>query len=225
MLLEKLKQSTSQIEESNSFEALRYKRDKLKRLDENIGRLNDKVNKNVEMKKILISYLGDNEDLYFKQIIRVNNDLVTIAKNIEDGDLSDYRYINDIELVVSEYEDKLKDYWNSKYKPKVANSLSILEILEKIDIFDDRCIKILEVKNRISKIGNKWPFSENDIKIMDDGIEEANKIIKTLHVSSNIQRFLQKASIGEATILDLNSEILLWIKEHGFAERVKLSFI
>lgn len=225
MLLEKLKQSSSQIRESNSFEALSSKRDKLKRLDENICRLNNKVNKYVGMKKILITYLGDNEDLYFKQLVRVNNDLATIVENIEKGELSDYRYINDIESVVSEYEEKLKDYWKSKYTLKVANTLSILELLEKIYILDDKRFKILEVKSRISKIGNTWPFSENDIKIMDAGIEEANKMIKTLHVSSNVQAFLQKASIGEATILDLNDEILSWIKEHGFAERVKLSFI
>lgn len=225
MLLQKLKQSSSQIKESNSFEALSSKRDKLKRLDEHISKLNNKVNKYAGMKKLLITYLGENEDICFKQLIRVNNDLAVIIKNIEKEELSDYRWINDIESVVSEHEEKLKDYWKSKYTLKVANTLSILGLLEKIYILDDRRFKILEVKSKISRLGNSWPFSENEIKVMDEGIEEANKIITKLHVSRNVQEFLQKASIGEATILDLNDEILSWIKEHGFSERVKLSFI
>lgn len=225
MLLEKLKRSSAQIKESNNYEDLSATRDKLKRLDESISKLNYKVNKCVEMKELLIAHLEDNQDLHFKQIVYTNKNLQIIAKNIENGILLDYRCINDIESVVNEYEDNLKDYWKSKYTLKVANTLSILELLEKLYILDDRMVKILEVKNKISRIRSSWPFSENDIKIMDQGIEEANKMIMESEINKNIQSFLQKASIGEATILDLNDEIICWVKDYGFANRVKLKFV
>ena len=225
MLLEKIKQSSSQIEERNNYEDLSYIREQLKRLDESISRVNKKVNQYIYMKKIIITYFEDNEDIQFKEIIRINKNISKIKENIKKSDFSNYGCINDIESVIDIYEDKLKDYWRSEYTLKVGNTLSILELLEKIYILDDKGIKIIEVKNKISKIRSKWPFNENDIKIMDEGIEEANKMIEDLHVSSNIQEFLKKASSGEATILDLNDEIILWLKDHGFAESVKLSFI
>ena len=225
MLLEKIKQSSSQIEERNNYEALSYIRDQLKRLDEAVSRANKKVNKYVCMKKIIITYLEDNEDIQFKEVVRINKNISTITKNIKNSDFSDYGCISDIESVIGIYEGKLKDYWRSKYTLKVGNTLSILQLLEKLYILDDRRLKIIEVKNKISRIKSIWPFSESDIKIMDVGIEEANKMIAELHVSSNIQEFLKKASIGEATILDLNDEIISWLKDHGFAESVKLSFI
>ena len=60
---------------------------------------------------------------------------------------------------------------------------------------------------------------------MQEGINEASLIIKELKVSSNIQDFLQKASTGEASIIDLDDEILIWLKDNKFENKVKLSFI
>ena len=60
---------------------------------------------------------------------------------------------------------------------------------------------------------------------MQEGIDEASSMIKELKVSSNIQNFLKKASIGEASIIDLDDEILIWLKDNKFENKVKLSFI
>ena len=94
-------------------------------------------------------------------------------------------------------------------------------MLEKL--YDDS-EKILQIRSKVIKLENRWPFSKNELESMQQAIDEASLMINQLKVSSNIQLFLQKVSNGEASIVDLDDEILLWLKDNRFENKVKLSF-
>lgn len=53
----------------------------------------------------------------------------------------------------------------------------MLLILEKL--YDDST-KILQIRSKINKLENRWPFTAEDLKLRQEGINEASLIIKRI---------------------------------------------
>ncbi len=222
MLIKKIKKSMSQIKANNDYEKLIFIKNELDRLKKDVDKLDIRVNQYVNMNNILKDYLKNNNDLIFKEIKYINNQISIILDNFNNNDFSNYELIKNIESTVDRYYSTLRDYWRQSHIKDTNGTKSILLILEKL--YDDST-KILQIRSKVNKLENRWPFTEEDLTLMQEGINEASSIIKELKVSSNIQNFLQKASIGEASIIDLDDEILIWLKDNKFENKVKLSFI
>ena len=222
MLIKKIKKSMSQINANNDYEKLTFIKNELDRLRKDVDKLDIRVNQYVNMNNILKDYLKNNNDLNFKETKYINNQISTILHNINDNDFSNYELIKNIESTVDRYYSNLRYYWRQSHIKDTSGTKSMLLILEKL--YDDST-KILQIRSKINKLENRWPFTAEVLKLMQEGINEASLIIKELKVSSNIQDFLQKASTGEASIIDLDDEILIWLKDNKFENKVKLSFI
>ena len=222
MLIKKIKKSMSQINANNDYEKLTFIKNELDRLRKDVDKLDIRVNQYVNMNNILKDYLKNNNDLIFMESKYINNQISIILDNINNNDFSNYELIKNIELTVDRYYSTLRDYWRQAHIKDTNGTKSILLILEKL--YDDST-KILQIRSKVNKLENRWPFTEEDLALMQEGIKEASSIIKELKVSSNIQNFLQKASIGEASLIDLDDEILIWLKDNKFENKVKLSFI
>ena len=222
MLIKKIKKSMSQINANNDYEKLTFIKNELDRLRKDVDKLDIRVNQYANMNNILKDYLKNNNDLNFKESKYINKQITTILHNINDNDFNNYELIKNIESTVDRYYSNLRDYWRQSHIKDTNGTKSMLLILEKL--YDDST-KILQIRSKINKLENRWPFTAEDLKLMQEGINEASSIIKELKVSSNIQDFLQKVSTGEASIIDLDDEILIWLKDNKFENKVKLSFI
>ena len=222
MLIKKIKKSMSQINANNDYEKLTFIKNELDRLRKDVDKLDIRVNQYANMNNILKDYLKNNNDLNFKETKYINKQITTILHNINDNDFNNYELIKNIESTVDRYYSNLRDYWRQSHIKDTNGTKSMLLILEKL--YDDST-KILQIRSKINKLENRWPFTAEDLKLMQEGIIEASSIIKELKVSSNIQDFLQKVSTGEASIIDLDDEILIWLKDNKFENKVKLSFI
>lgn len=222
MLIKKIKKSMSQIQSNNNNEKLTIIKNDLYRLKSEIDKLNIRVSQYVDMNNILQDYLKNNDEIIFRESKYINKQIDIILSNIKNNELNNYGFIKNIELTIDRYYDNLKDNWRQAYRKDTHGTISILLMLEKL--YDDST-QILQVRSKVKNLETRWPFLEDDLESMQDGIKEANAMIKQLKVSSNIQGFLEKASKGQASIVDLDDEILLWLKDNRFENKVKLSFI
>ena len=222
MLLDKINKSMSQIQSNNNYEKLSFIKRDLERLKSDVDKLDRRVSQYVDMNNTLNDYLENNSEIIFKESKYVNNQIDKILNNIKNNDFNNYELIKNIESTVDNYDFNLKDYWKQKYIKDIKVTRSILLILEKL--YDDS-EKILQIRSKVVKLENRWPFSKEDLNLVQEGINEATLMISKLNVSSNIQSFLQKVSNGEASISDLDDEVLLWLKRNKFENKVKLSFI
>lgn len=222
MLIEKIKKSMSQIESYNNYEKLTLIKNDLDRLKSDVDKLGTRVNQYIDMNNILKDYLNNSDNIVFRESKYINKQISMILENMNNDELNNYGLIKNIESTVDKYYDNLRDHWKEIYRKDTFGTMSILSMLEKL--YDDS-EKILSIRVKVKKIESSWPFLEEDLELMQQGINEANLMISQLKVSSKVQTFLQKVSSGEASIVDLNDEILLWLKDNRFEKKVKLSFI
>ena len=221
MLIDKIEKSMTQIQTHNDYEKLSLIKNNLDRLKSDIDKLNIRVEQYVSMNNILKEYIEDKNEVVFNESKYIGKQIDLILNNINNIDFNKYDSIKNIEDTVNKHYENLRLGWRETYRKDSQGAMSILLILEKL--YDDS-EQILKIRNKVKYIDNRWPFMDEDLERMKDGIKEANKLISKLKVSSKVQEFLQKASIGEASIIDLDDETLRWLKDNRFENKVKLSF-
>ena len=60
---------------------------------------------------------------------------------------------------------------------------------------------------------------------MGKSLLDAKALIDELGLDQQIIAFLQKMNSGKATVMDLDDNVLQWLKTESLEKRVKLSFI
>ena len=68
-------------------------------------------------------------------------------------------------------------------------------------------------------------MSIGDYKTMGKSLLDAKALIDELGLDQQIIAFLQKMNSGKATVMDLDDNVLQWLKTESLEKRVKLSFI
>lgn len=78
--------------------------------------------------------------------------------------------------------------------------------------------------NKIIK-GANWNFNDNMLDLMQVGIKESDEIIQSLGLTSDeVIEFLNKVSVGKATVMDLTPAVLSWIKEKDLSGKLVIAF-
>ena len=78
--------------------------------------------------------------------------------------------------------------------------------------------------NKIIK-GANWNFNDNMLDLMQVGIKESDEIIQSLGLTSDeVIEFLNKVSVGKATVMDLTPTVLSWIKEKDLSGKLVIAF-
>ena len=54
--------------------------------------------------------------------------------------------------------------------------------------------------------------------------ERAEKLIRSLGMSADVEAFLAQMSSGQATLADLGADVLAWIQKEKLAGKIRLSF-
>ena len=60
---------------------------------------------------------------------------------------------------------------------------------------------------------------------MQVGMKEADDIIQNLGLVDEVVNFLNKVSLGSATIYDLKPGVMKWIKEKDMAGKLSINFL
>ena len=127
--------------------------------------------------------------------------------------------INQAETDFKNIQQSIKKEWAKQYSILTNATISTLQVISGID--SEHVSKCME---GIAK-GSTWTTSINDFKTMDHSLSEAKILINGLGLDQQIIAFLQKMNNGKATVMDLDDNVLRWLKEESLDNRVKLSFM
>ncbi len=112
--------------------------------------------------------------------------------------------------------------WSEYYTKSTSNILGLIETVKGI-LPDEN--KATYATNKIKKAA-AWNTTEDNYNYLRQGIAEADKILEDLDLEkdSEILAFLKLVSEGKATILNLNDEILAWLKAENLESKIYLNF-
>ena len=127
--------------------------------------------------------------------------------------------INQAETDFKNIQQSIKKEWLKQYSTLTNATISTLQVISGID--SERVSKCME---GIAK-GSAWTTSINNFKTMDHSLSEAKTLINGLGLDPQIIAFLQKMNNGKATVMDLDDNVLRWLKEESLDKRVRLSFM
>ena len=127
--------------------------------------------------------------------------------------------INQAETDFKNIQQSIKKEWLKQYSTLTNATISTLQVISGID--SERVSKCME---GIAK-GSAWTTSIDNFKTMDHSLSEAKTLINGLGLDPQIIAFLQKMNNGKATVMDLDDNVLRWLKEESLDNRVKLSFM
>lgn len=112
--------------------------------------------------------------------------------------------------------------WSEYYTKSTSNILGLIKTVKGI-LPDEN--KATYATNKIKKAA-AWNTTEDNYSYLRQGIAEADKILEDLDLEkdSEILAFLKLVSEGKATILNLNDEILAWLKVENLESKIYLDF-
>lgn len=182
-------------------------------------------------------------DLNFKEKIKSINSTIRLVSTFKD-ELSfqiDNESIQGLKLFLEEIQTNLKNnyvdqnivdsifqknelivramrnLWPGFYRDNIINTVGLLKVVRATNPkVIDSCI------NEINLAAN-LPNKVLTVKNLKKQLIIANQIIGNLKLNDAIIEFLKKINNGSATILDLNEEVLVWIKDEQLENKIKLS--
>ncbi len=144
--------------------------------------------------------------------------LLTEHKAVIRSGFAEKDAINQAEADFKGIQQNVKKEWTKQYSILTNATISTLQVISEID--SDRVSKCLE---GIAK-GSSWTTGIGDFKTMARSLTEAKTLIDGLGLDQQIIEFLQKMNNGKATVMDLDDNVLRWLKVESLDKRVKLSF-
>ena len=180
---------------------------------------NRTINEFINVYKVLINYDSQYFELKFPQyIFDIINELL--------NSINEYKVPNNSKLFslteyISELNDELEEKWNKYIDNKTENTINSLENIK--SLYDDST-QITNIIQKLKRLKEKWPINNQDLNDLDESIELGRIIINNLDVDEKIQEFLQKINNSNATIEDLDHDILSWLEKNDFKQNLKISF-
>lgn len=144
--------------------------------------------------------------------------LLTEHKAVIRSGFAEKDAINQAETDFKSIQQSIKKEWSKQYSILTNATISTLQVISGID--SEHVSKCLE---GIAK-GSTWTTSIGEFKTMDRNLSEAKTLIDGLGLDQQIIAFLQKMNNGKATVMDLDDNVLRWLKAESLDKRVKLSF-
>lgn len=175
----------------------------------------------MQIHSLMIALQYTKENMQFQLSESVLSDLenlLTEHKGVIRSGIAEKEAINQAETEFKNIQQSIKKEWSKQYSTLTNSTISTLQVISGID--SEHVSKCLD---GIAK-GSSWTTSLGDFKTMDKSLSEAKTLIDGLELDQQIIAFLQKMNNGKATVMDLDDNVLRWLKAESLDKRVKLSF-
>lgn len=185
----------------------------------NLRLIKDNLDEYFDMYKILKQYYPlefNNPELdNFKKLINLSVKKLNSNGSIKRDEIT--ALSNDIK----EKKLALNERWDKLSRDLSSDTLSTLVMIQ--NIHSDKLAIAKQIRD-IKSILGVWPFKENDLISFQNSIENAKSFITSLDASLEVQEFIHKVAVREATLADMNDNILSWLKKNKFTANLSLSF-
>lgn len=205
---EKIKKTSQELDRSKNAELQRQINNDFA---QNVDYICNEVDEIVNAKKI--TSFVPNED-----IIQEIEGTLDALSGFDDDTPAGANDIKKLGKEITQIHEEMDSLWSDFYNIKTGQTISMLRVLEKVNPQKTRlCIDKIES-------GKKWSGTYSNKERMEEGLKNANEIITSLNVNSEIVDFLQKMNRKEATLQDIDEKILEWIRDNELEKNICLSF-
>lgn len=195
--------------------AMAKKNDEQKRID---AKFNSAI-KDIDVELDRISYTSDMTTFVCPgEIIDGLKELIDFCRNAINNSFVTEQQVFKIKDDTKKIKKKLSEEWNEYYESETKSLKEILELSRNIAGIN---INSLLVNLQQSK---DWEANKIIREKMMDSIEKAKDLINKLGLKENIIAFLRKMVNQEATLQDVDDEILKWIKDENLESKIKINF-
>ncbi|MDF9759797.1 hypothetical protein OKW24_001570 [Peribacillus simplex] len=119
------------------------------------------------------------------------------------------------------YLTNLGEQWFTFAKAQSNEAINTLKSVSRIMGANPEIDSIIQSLNGLS---NKWPVRKQSIDYFKHQCENAKLKLTKLQASPAVQGFLNKVSCNEATINDLNPEVIDWLKTNQLDRNLVIRF-
>ncbi len=214
MLANRVNLVINQIDEFENQVIRENKKIKYKKLMTQLTNSKVKIDNLIELKNILdenIDYISFNPIL--KNILEIKLSI--------NNDKIDGREGAILNTIIDSIESQLKLEWKKYYE---KNTRVILQTLSNIKPFFNDETEIERIILNLKKFESSWPINNLKYNLFIDNINLAKNKIKELELTEDIRIFISKIIANTATIEDLTPNILKWIKDNKYENKIKLRF-
>ncbi len=216
MLVDKIYNVEKTINEYEIIQNILNESQRLKSIEEQIKICNEELEDLINIKLAFDSLFIGNTDFLDELNKMVEKIDISFHENPEHAN----NMISNLITKIRTYNSELKIEWNEYFSLNYSNILGTLELLKKVS--DNT--EIIRLHSKIRVIGNKWPIFIEDINELKFLNINAEKLIDELDINEDIQKFLILTLNKQATVKDLDSNILKWLKVTHADENIVLSF-
>lgn len=153
------------------------------------------------------------------QILIELESLLQESKGIVKSGFAEKDPIAQVENAHKTVQQNIKKDWAKYYSSMTNSTKSTLQVISGIDTE-----KVAKCLDGIAK-GASWTTNIGDFKVMNQSLAEAKDLIDGLGLDQQIIAFLLKMKNGKATVMDLDENVLRWLRDESLDRRVKLSFV
>lgn len=216
MLVDKIYNVESTIVEYESMKNMLNESKMLIDIEEQIKICNKELEDLLNIKLAFDSLLIGNTDF----LDELNEMVGKVDRNFNENPEHAKNMIFNLIAEIRKHNSELKVEWNKYFNQSNSNILGTLELLERVS--DN--IEIIRLHSKIKILGSKWPIYKEDIRELKSLNIKAEKLIDELDINENIQEFLVLTLKKQATVSDLDANILKWLRDTGADENIVLSF-
>lgn len=174
-----------------------------------------------QIHQLLIALKYAKENMQFQlsgTVITELENLLSANKGAIRSGFTDKDSVSKVETDLRSIQPSIKKEWLKQYMALTNSTISTLKVISGID--SEHVTKCLE---GIAK-GETWTTSISNFETMNNSLSDANALIAGLGLDQQIIDFLQKMNSGKATVVDLDENVLKWLKTEALDKRVRLSF-
>ena len=151
----------------------------------------------------------------------LQSDLVSLIENlrnaVHDG-AADQECVVREEKHMQAIQTALKREWSKYYPVYTGATLKTLDIIHDINAAEvEACVSDL-------RAAKEWTADLPALTCLKNAKERAEKLIRSLGMSADVEAFLAQMSSGQATLADLGADVLAWIQKEKLAGKIRLSF-
>jgi hypothetical protein len=114
-----------------------------------------------------------------------------------------------------------KNQWPDIAKKQHMDIKKALLVFRRVRKNDPVLEQLIQTFDTIEKT---WPVMDKSLAHHQKSISEAKDLIASLGASNKIQIFLEKMAAGQATLKDMNDEVIQWIEAQNLTSDIYITF-
>ena len=122
-----------------------------------------------------------------KELIELFIEVINKSGFINKNDLTEFA------LLINQKDKELQDKWKTYVQEESEHTIHVLKLLKPII---GQKYNIDEVITKIKKLQNKWPMSEQILRMFQENLIRSKEIVKSLGTNNEVEQFIERLIEG-----------------------------